>query len=78
MKEAYPSRIFRSLDIKGYYLVDEKLAGDQDMVNIFLKKLKSSGINKDLPKVDILSVKKIDIEDKKIASFEILFTGQEI
>jgi len=73
------SKIFRSLDIKGYYLVDEKMIGDKDLVNIFLNKLKeTSGISKGLSKADIVSVKKIDIQDKKIASFEILFTGQEI
>lgn len=69
------SKITRYLNIKGYYIVDER-AGDKDVVNSFLAKLKeSSGIYKGMSKADIVSVKRIEINGKKVASFEILFTG---
>jgi hypothetical protein len=46
-------------------------------VNNFLSKLKESdGINKGMAKAEIVSVKKTDIKEKHVASFEILFTGQ--
>jgi hypothetical protein len=69
------SKITRSLSIKGYYIIDEKM-GDKDVVNNFLGKLKDSRtFNKGMPKADIVSVKKIDINGKKVASFEISFIG---
>jgi len=69
------SKINRSLDIKGYYLIDEKL-GDKDIVNNFLSKLKdSSAVSNGMSKADIVSVKRTDLGGKKVAIFEILFTG---
>ncbi|MEK6733260.1 MAG: hypothetical protein AABY55_06485, partial [Candidatus Omnitrophota bacterium] len=63
------------LNIKGYYIIDEKM-GDKDVVNNFLGKLKDSNtINKGMSRADILSVKKIDINGKKVAGFEISFVG---
>ena len=69
------SKITRFFNIKGYYIIDEKM-GDKDVVNNFLDKLKDSNtINKGMSRADILSVKKIDINGKKAASFEISFAG---
>lgn len=70
------SKISRVLNIKGYCIIDGKIS-ETDMVNNFLLKLKeSAGVNKGMVKADIVSVKKININDRKVAGFEILFTGQ--
>ncbi|MBU1912086.1 MAG: pilus assembly protein PilM [Candidatus Omnitrophica bacterium] len=70
------TKITRSLNIKGYYIVNDKVGEKDDIVNIFLGKLKESkGISKGMPKADIVSVKKLDMKDKKISSFEIFLTG---
>src|SRR3989338_794524 len=69
------SKIIRFFNIKGYYVIDEK-AGDKDVVNVFLSKLKeTSGINKGMPRADIVSVKRIEMKGVKVSSFEISFTG---
>ena len=70
------TKITRSFNIKGYYLVNDKLGEKDDIVNIFLGKLKESkGFNNGMSKSDIVSVKKIDMDGRKVSSFEISFTG---
>ena len=70
-----PSKITRSLSIKGYYLVDEKV-GEKGIVDIFLSKLReSSGVNNGMSKVDIVSVKRMKINGVDVSSFEIFFKG---
>jgi len=69
------AKITRYLSIKGYYIIDEK-AGEKDIVNIFLSKLKNAiGVNNGMSRADIVSVKRIDMEGKNVSSFEISFTG---
>ena len=69
------SKITRFFNIKGYYIIDEK-AGDKDVVNKFLNKVKQTkGVSDGMARADIVSVKKIEMKGKKVASFEILFTG---
>jgi Tfp pilus assembly PilM family ATPase len=69
------SKITRFFNIKGYYVIDEKI-GDKDVVNIFLNKLKETkGVNNGMPRADIVSVKRIEIKGTKVSSFEISFTG---
>ncbi|MCX5693203.1 MAG: pilus assembly protein PilM [Candidatus Omnitrophica bacterium] len=69
------SKITRFFNIKGYYVIDEKIS-DKDVVNVFLSKLKeTSGINKGMPRADIVSVKRIEMKGMKVSSFEISFTG---
>jgi len=69
------SKISRYLNIKGYYLIDERIE-DKYTVNNFLAKLKgSSSINSGMAKADIVSVKRTEMSGKKVANFEILLTG---
>nr|MBU1328154.1 pilus assembly protein PilM [Candidatus Omnitrophota bacterium] len=69
------SKITRYLNIKGYYIIDEKI-GEKDIVNVFLSKLKNeSGINNGMSRADIVSVKRIDMKGRNVSSFEISFTG---
>lgn len=70
------AKITRSLNIKGYYLLNDRLGEKDDTVNVFLGKLKESKVfNKGMSKSDIVSVKKIDMAGRKVSSFEISFTG---
>lgn len=70
-----PSKIYRSLSVKGYYVVDEKI-GEKDIVNVFLSRLKeASGVSNGMSKADIISVQKMDMFGKNVSSFEISFTG---
>ena len=70
------SKITRSLKIKGYYIMNDKIGEKDDTVNIFLGKLKEAkGISSGMSKADIVSVKKLDMENKKVSSFEISLTG---
>ncbi|MDO8602948.1 MAG: pilus assembly protein PilM [Candidatus Omnitrophota bacterium] len=70
------SRTTRFLNIRGYCITSDKIGEKADSVNIFLGKLKESkGVNNGMPKADIISVKKMDMEDKKVSSFEIVLTG---
>jgi len=70
-----PSKITRSLSVKGYYLVDEKVS-EKGLIDIFLNKLReASGINKGMSKADIVSVKRIKMNGMDVSSFEIYFKG---
>ncbi len=69
------SKVTRALNIKGYYILDER-SGEKDAVNIFLKKLKdSSEVNSGMSRAEIVSVKRIEMNKKNVSSFEISFTG---
>ena len=69
------SKITRFFNVKGYYIIDEK-AGDKDVMNVFLSKLKETkGVNNGMSRADILSVKRMEIKGIKVSSFEISFTG---
>ncbi len=69
------AKITRYLSIKGYYIIDDK-AGEKDIVNVFLSKLKNAiGVNNGMSRADIVSVKRIDMEGKNVSSFEISFTA---
>jgi len=69
------SKTVRSLNIKGYYAVNDKVA-DKDVINNFLFRLKETKeVSMGMSKADIVSVNRIEQGDKKIASFEISFTG---
>ncbi|MCX5687037.1 MAG: hypothetical protein NTV71_00065, partial [Candidatus Omnitrophica bacterium] len=70
-----PSKITRFLSIKGYYLVDEKVS-EKGIIDIFLNKLREAkGINKGMSKVDIVSVKRMKMNEIDVSSFEIYFKG---
>jgi len=69
------SKITRYLNLKGYYLINERL-GDKGVVDNFLTKLKEAiGLYNGMAKADIVSVKRMEMEGKKVANFEIVFTG---
>ncbi|MDP2921616.1 MAG: pilus assembly protein PilM [Candidatus Omnitrophota bacterium] len=69
------SRTTRSLNIKGYYAIDEKVS-DKDIVNNFLFRMKETkDVYTGMSKADIVSVNRIEEGGKKILSFEISFTG---
>jgi len=69
------SKITRFLNIKGYYVIDEKI-GDKDVASVFLSMLKETkGINNGMSRADIISVKRIEIKGKKVAGFEISLVG---
>ncbi|MFA5388254.1 MAG: pilus assembly protein PilM [Candidatus Omnitrophota bacterium] len=68
------SRITRYLNIKGYYVTDEK-AGDKDIVNTFLSGLKKSRVNNGMSRADIVSVKRTEIKGAKVSSFEVSLIG---
>lgn len=69
------SKISRSLRLKGYCIIDGK-TNETDLVNNYLSDLKKSvGINNGMNKADILAVNKTELNNNKVASFEILFTG---
>ena len=68
------SKISRQLDIKGYCVMEDR-AKETDIINNFLVDLQQLPyINKNMQKADIISVEKMEIEDLKAASFEILFS----
>ena len=68
------SKISRQLDIKGYCVMEDR-AKETDIINNFLVDLQQLPyINKNMQKADIISVEKMEIEDRKAASFEILFS----
>ena len=68
------SKISRQLDIKGYCVMEDR-AKETDIINDFLVDLQQIPyINKNMQKADIISVEKMEIEDLKAASFEILFS----
>jgi len=70
-----PSKISRYLTIKGYYLVDEKVS-EKGLIDIFLNKLREAGgINKGMPKIDIVSVKRMKMNGVDVSSFEINLKG---
>jgi Tfp pilus assembly PilM family ATPase/Tfp pilus assembly protein PilN len=70
-----PSKITRFLNIKGYHVIDER-TGEKDPVNIFLNMLKDSKqASNGMTRAEIVAVKKIEIGDKKVSSFEISLTG---
>jgi hypothetical protein len=69
------SKITRFFNIKGYYVIDEKI-GDKDLANVFLNMLKETkGINNGMSRADIVSVKRIDMKGKKVTNFEISLVG---
>mgnify|MGYP001592475331 CR=1 FL=1 len=69
------SKITMSLNIKGYHTIDEKI-GEKDPVNVFLNMLKDSNqVSNGLSRAEIVAVKKIEMGNKKVSSFEISFTG---
>lgn len=69
------SRFSRYLNIKGYCMLGGK-RNKADIVNNFLMDLKeNNAVNKGMSKADIISVERGEIENEKVASFEILFTG---
>ena len=69
------SKITRFFNIKGYYIIDEKI-GDKDVANVFLSALKETkGINNGMYRADIVSVKRMEIKGKKVSSFEISLVG---
>ena len=66
----------RSLNIKGYCIAIDKIGEKDDSINTFLSNMRESkNINKGISKADIVSVKKIDMNDKKVSNFEISLTG---
>ena len=70
-----PSKITRSLSIKGYYVVDEKVS-EKGIIDIFLSKLRQpSGVSNGMSKVDIVSVKRMKINGIDVSSFEIFLKG---
>ena len=69
------SKITRFFNIKGYYIVDEKI-GDKDIANVFLSALKETkGINNGMSRADIVSVKRMKINGIDVSSFEIFLKG---
>jgi len=69
------SKISRYLNIKGYCVLGDRRS-EADIVNNFLMDLKENdAVNKGMTKADIISVEKSEIENEKVAGFEILFTG---
>lgn len=69
------SRVSRFLDIKGYCVLVGR-RGETDIINSFFMDLKENKtISKGMNKADIVSVENSEIENEKVAVFEILFTG---
>ncbi|NQV03866.1 MAG: pilus assembly protein PilM [Candidatus Omnitrophica bacterium] len=69
------SNISRYLNIKGYYLIVDKVS-ETDAINNFLLDLKESNmIKKSMHTANIVSVEKVKIEGRDVARFEIMFTG---
>ncbi|MBU1006288.1 MAG: pilus assembly protein PilM [Candidatus Omnitrophica bacterium] len=65
----------RQLNIKGYCVIDTNVS-ETDMVNHFLLNLKESYmIKKSMRNADIVSVEKTEVDGRKVANFEIIFTG---
>ncbi len=69
------SKVSRSLNIKGYCIIEEGV-NETDAINNFLLDLKEGAfLNKEMAKADIASVQKTEVAGEKVVSFEIVFTG---
>ena len=69
------SKVSRSLDLKGYCVIVGR-RGETDIINNFFMDLKEDKtISKGMSTADIVSVENSEIENEKVAVFEILFTG---
>lgn len=68
-------RVLRYLNIKGYCFLGGR-NDEAEIVNNFLMDLKENyDVNRGMSRADIVSVERGEIENEKVASFEILFTG---
>jgi len=69
------AEVSRQLNIKGYCVI-EKNVSETDVINNFLIDLKEGdAVKEGMQTVEIVSVKKTEIDGRKVASFEIVFIG---